>query len=763
MLRSFNARVRPFLVFTIVYASIGTEPVRAEEPFDPQIVRIRIDLVPDDLRGEIDTCAIDREEGGPFAVFYLDPQRAAELTVPHERLGPLSAHIRRFLPANTLARVDIPSIRNLLGLPAPADQPQPNGPPALTLSYDVYHTLEEGHAFFQALAGAFSNIAQVVNIGTSVQNRSILALRLTANPTQPNTRQKILFTAVTHAREWATHEAVLYFAEKLCHGYGSDPRITHILDRAEVWLVSAVNPDGYAFSWSDQRMWRKNRRDNPGTSCDGIDINRNYTRGWGGPGSSGSFCNETYRGPSAGSEPETQAIQNLLAAQRFAIAVGYHTYSQLMLYSWGDTTQVAPESYSSLRAIAKKYVSIINDTTGFQYLPGQSSYTIYLTSGGFDDQAYGISGALAFTPELRPVSTAQGGFLLPEDQILPNNIENFAAALWLMDNVANALPVSNPMSPTLIESPSTSGNRFSLPATPINQKPSLALGFNNAWQSQLTTWMHDGAHNPPAYATLNTGFEGCGTGNAYVLTPTAPALAWAQGLTQYTALPHVYDNGAEILLSNVGAGVNRIGILSPRPMPLAEVRVVQRVLEFVGPNYGYREIIQESRTAVEDATNASPWLDWNWSYQPPTGAPIISHPSGAGGADLMVYPFRGYDVTVNVGSSAFSSTTVPVYLLQFPAVDLDCNRNAVADAQDIAGGFSLDCDADGIPDECEKPPCTGLIMGDLDCSGTVNGGDVQDFARRIASGAYTCQADLNGDLAVDYADVMPFIDLCLQP
>jgi len=759
---SSDGFARYALSLFVAFAAVGPSRTAAAPPVDPEIVRIRLDRVPDDMRGDIDTCAIDREPDGPYAVFFLSPDEAAALTVPHERVGRFSDHVRRFLPVNTLAHVDIPSIRTLLDLPPTADPPNPNGPGPITLTYDRYHTLEEGQAFIQALADAFPHIAQVVNFGTSIQNRPMRALRLTSNPPVPNSRQKILFTGVTHAREWATHEAILYFAEMLSHGYGTDARINHLLNHAEVWLVPVVNPDGYAYSWSDVRLWRKNRRDNPSTSCDGIDINRNYSQGWGGPGASGNACNETYRGPSAASEPETQAIQNLLAAQRFAITVSFHTYSQLILYSWGNTTQVAPESYSSHRAMANKYASLIQQTSGLGYLPGQSSYTIYVTSGAFDDQAYGGAGAISFTPELRPQSNAQGGFLLPEAEILPNNVENFVACLWLMDNVANAMPLANPASPTLIESPSSAGNRFSLPLTPVNQKPSIALGFNNAWQSELSTWMHDAAHNPPAYATLNTGFEGCGTGNAYLLTPSAPALSWAEGLTQYNVLPHVYDEGAEILLTNVGPGVNRIGILSAKSMPLADVRVIQRVLEFVGPNYGYREVIQESRTAVEDANHASPWLNWNWSYQPPTGPALISHPTGAGGADPLVHPFRGYDVFVNVGSSAFASTTTPVYLLQFPPVDIDCNHNAINDALDIAGGLSLDCDGDGIPDECELAPCPGLMIGDLDCNGLVNGNDIQSMTKYLVSSAYTCQADINGDGSVSVADIQPFVSLCLH-
>lgn len=67
-----------------------------------------------------------------------------------------------------------------------------------------------------------------------------------------------------------------------------------------------VNPDGFDFTWTDDRLWRKNRRNN-GNSY-GVDLNRNYDDHWGGPGASDVPSSDTYRGPSAASEPEVQAL-----------------------------------------------------------------------------------------------------------------------------------------------------------------------------------------------------------------------------------------------------------------------------------------------------------------------------------------------------------------------------------------------------------------------------------------------------------------------
>ena len=76
----------------------------------------------------------------------------------------------------------------------------------------------------------------------------------------------------------------------LAEGYGSDSRITGIVDRTEVWIVFAVNPDGQAYDYGSGtlRNWRKNRQPNAGTTAIGTDLNRNYGYRWGGSGSSSS-------------------------------------------------------------------------------------------------------------------------------------------------------------------------------------------------------------------------------------------------------------------------------------------------------------------------------------------------------------------------------------------------------------------------------------------------------------------------------------------
>src|SRR5262249_25141832 len=131
----------------------------------------------------------------------------------------------------------------------------------------------------------------------------------------------ILFNGMHHAREVMSPEVALDTIEQLLTKYGTDASITHWVDANEIWVVPMLNVDGNNKVWTYDNYWRKNTRGCPASgtcsSGTGVDINRNYPYAWGScNGSSGSPSSDTYRGPSAGSEPETNVLMNHVAATR---------------------------------------------------------------------------------------------------------------------------------------------------------------------------------------------------------------------------------------------------------------------------------------------------------------------------------------------------------------------------------------------------------------------------------------------------------------
>jgi hypothetical protein len=325
--------------------------------------------------------------------------------------------------------------------------PQP-GAQVLDANLGQYHTYAETESVLAALAGDFPSIASATVIGQSWQARNITVLKISDNVATNESEPEILYMGCHHARELMSVEIPLRFAIYLLANYGVDPTVTGYVDNREIFIVPMVNPDGHYYvqlnhGGSSNNWWRKNRRNN-GDGSYGVDLNRNYGYEWGYDdfGSSPSPLSITYRGPSAFSEPETQAIRNFVQAHEFNVWLSYHSYGELLLYPWGYIPAFTPdqETFALLGAEL---------AAGTNYAVGNAALgTIYLTNGDSDDWAYGEIASknkiFGFTPEVN--SAAQGGFGPAETLIQPTfdlllNM-NLAVLEW-GDNPYRVLP-SNP-------------------------------------------------------------------------------------------------------------------------------------------------------------------------------------------------------------------------------------------------------------------------------------------------------------------------------
>ncbi len=312
--------------------------------------------------------------------------------------------------------------------------------------FATYRTLTEINTRLDELAAASGGLATTFSIGNSLEGRAIRGIRFSAPDLPGNPRSGrpiVLINGGQHAREWVNHMTTMFVADQMLERYAAgDARIVSILQRAEVVVVPVVNPDGYEFSWTpNNRLWRKNRRPNPAGSF-GVDLNRNWGYEWGGEGSSGTQNNDTYRGPSAFSEPETQALRDFVIANpRIAAHIDFHSFSQLILSPWGYTSQLPPDRplFAQLDDMLADAIESVNN---LRYTAGPAYTTIYPAAGVVPDWMYGARGILSWTIELRDTGT--NGFVLPADQIIPTATENFEGVLRLAEYVAEPVRWSFP-------------------------------------------------------------------------------------------------------------------------------------------------------------------------------------------------------------------------------------------------------------------------------------------------------------------------------
>jgi hypothetical protein len=223
-------------------------------------------------------------------------------------------------------------------------------------------------------------------------------------------------------------QAVLRFADDLLSNYGTDPTATYLLDHRRIVIVPVVNPGGYrlnqdfyfANGGAVYGYQRKNLRDTNGNgvadpSVDGVDLNRNYSYQWGlnDVGSSGDPTVGNYRGAAPFSEPETQAVRDLLTQLQPRVSLDFHSYSDLLMYPWSYTAEAAEDS-----AAFQEWTDAM--TLGNGYQSGQGTRILYETNGEFTDWCYGETTLkpriLAWTPEMGGPSDF---FWPPPSRILP--------------------------------------------------------------------------------------------------------------------------------------------------------------------------------------------------------------------------------------------------------------------------------------------------------------------------------------------------------
>lgn len=282
-----------------------------------------------------------------------------------------------------------------------------------------YKRYEQVDAYLDTLAQVRPNLTQVQTLGLSLEERPIRSLRIsTAGTDAP----AFVINGGQHAREWISVMTTTCLADRLVRGYGRNDEITRLLDTMQVYVVPVANPDGYAYSWDADRYWRKNRR-----GGHGVDLNRNYPVAFGRKGSSDQEASPIYRGTHPFSEPEAQALRDLIRRVPVQIHLDYHSYSQLVLYPWSHTAEHAPDR-ARLARLAQGMATAIASTHGERYRVIEGA-KLYPASGTLLDWVYGERDAASFVIELRPRSG--DGFVLPPDQIVPTCDESLAATLTL--------------------------------------------------------------------------------------------------------------------------------------------------------------------------------------------------------------------------------------------------------------------------------------------------------------------------------------------
>merc|ERR1712212_273131 len=237
------------------------------------------------------------------------------------------------------------------------------------MDWTSYHPLDEIMGYLDYLAATYPDLCSLENIGQSYEGRTMTMLKIS---TGGSGKPGVFIDGGIHAREWIAHATVTYAINQLVES----GQYQDILDAVDFYIIPFINPDGYVYSWENDRYWRKTRS-NYGTLGSGVDPNRNWSFHWDEIGASDNPCSETYAGPSAFSEIEMVNVRDAMAAQTNLIAyLTFHSYSQLWMYPWGFTTDL-PDDWQDLDNLASDAVDALSAMYGTHYDIGSSTNTIY--------------------------------------------------------------------------------------------------------------------------------------------------------------------------------------------------------------------------------------------------------------------------------------------------------------------------------------------------------------------------------------------------
>jgi murein tripeptide amidase MpaA len=225
--------------------------------------------------------------------------------------------------------------------------------------------------------------------------------------------------------------------------------VTAWLDHYDFYLVPFHNPDGFLYTQTNDRLWRKNRQPRPtlNTTCLGTDGNRNWKFEWDAEppegGSTPDPCGQTYRGEAPGDTPENKAMDGLSAKLSKTGAgirsfIDFHSYGQLVLTPYGFSCDPLPESLPRMLEVAGGTANAIMaaSTRNSTYEFGPGCQILYFSTGNSRDHHYAVHGANhSWTLELSPEDSSGGGFVLPPEQIWPVVKEQWAGQQWLLNDV----------------------------------------------------------------------------------------------------------------------------------------------------------------------------------------------------------------------------------------------------------------------------------------------------------------------------------------
>ena len=625
--------------------------------------------------------------------------------------------------------------------------------------YSDYKTWPEVNTKLASLATSFPEITSTFIVGQTHEGRDIHGIRITA-PGDTTGRKQILLNGCQHAREWVAVMVPMYAIEKIIDAWYTDPAMQSYLESTEVIVVPIVNPDGYEYTYASggDRFWRKNRRNNSG-SCEGVDLNRNWSFEWGGGDSTSSdTCSDVYIGPGPFSEPETQAMRDLVNSLPNIVAhIDFHSYSQLILEPWASSNNTPPR-VTIVKALSSAMSGAIASVHGETYVAGTGGDLLYLADGVFPDWVTSL-GALSYTIELRP--TGSPGFDLPPSEILPTCEESFAAVETMIQFVNQPLAFSFPNGLPQFVNPGDL-SIFPMEVTSVFDEPintgsaKLHLRYGNSGEFAQSSITPKGASS----FLVELPSSPCGLIGEYWFTVSTEAGQTAR-----------YPSGTEVLQTST-ASIMYEWNMDQNPNWTTQGQWAWGTPTGGGGEYGNPDPISGATGNSVLGYNLSGDYANNLGETHLTTG-VLSFQNSTN----TVLQFKRY---LNVEQPAYDNATISISVMGDPWTTVWANPATITDSQWETVSYDISARADtqtGVQirwtmgttdggwrysgwniDDVQVLSASGNgIIGDVNCDGLVNVTDILSVVSAWGPCAGVCAEDIVPDGVVDVSDLLRVI------
>lgn len=351
------------------------------------------------------------------------------ILVPSHLTAYVDDLFRRYNISNTVL---LPNIQD--NIDRQQQDVMPKGTKGSQMEWTKYYHLDTHMDYLQHVSDKYDFVS-TLDIGKSFEGRPIRGIKIAKDSGTKKTA--VFIEGGIHAREWISPATVTYIVNQLLTS--TNPEVQALLNDFDWYVFPVVNPDGYAYTFEVDRLWRKNRR--PYGLYVGVDLNRNFDCNWGGAGSSKDPSQFDFAGAGPNSEPEAKAISDWLTAnketQRIETYISLHSYSQLIMFPYGHTAERV-DNYDDLMAIGEKGAVAIKARHGKDFQWGSVCETIYPSSGGSYNWArHALDIKISYTFELRCDAEGTDMFILPANEITPVGEETLDAFVAMIREAGN--------------------------------------------------------------------------------------------------------------------------------------------------------------------------------------------------------------------------------------------------------------------------------------------------------------------------------------